>query len=290
MSKKGFSDTIKGNFNLSSGAPVVSDKILVFDLETSHMMLADFSLWRKGGIDHSNILQDWYIFCAAYKWLGEEETHGISIHHNKRRFKKDPSDDYIVVKKLHGLMMKAEVLAGHNIKKFDWKKLNTRFLAHGLSPVPKKRMIDTLSMAKKDFAFSSNRLDYIADFVGVGAKMHTSKGLWLRALKGDPEALEEMLEYCKVDVKINEDVYYKLRPYSTDSINLGTFVKDDETDPSCPKCESQDLIKRGYAYTNAGKFHRYNCKCCGGWSRGRENLLSKKHTGTAPSAKFLHSQ
>ena len=40
-------------------------------------------------------------------------------------------------------MSEADILIGHNIDKFDIKKLNTRFLFHGLEPIGKKQTIES---------------------------------------------------------------------------------------------------------------------------------------------------
>jgi len=90
--------------------------------------------------------------------------------------------------------------------------LNTRFLINGLGlPIPFKP-IDTLSLARKTFSFSSNKLDYICQVLGLPAKSeHSGYDLWLRCLKGDKSALQEMVAYNRNDVVITEDVYHILK-------------------------------------------------------------------------------
>ena len=76
------------------------------------------------------------------------------------------------------------------------------------------------------------------------------------------------------DVILLEEVYLKLRPWMNNHPNLGVF--DVEPEPSCPKCGSTDLHWRGYATTQAGKFHRFQCQGCGGWGRSRFSALDKE--------------
>lgn len=45
--------------------------------------------------------------------------------------------------------------------------------------------------------------------------------------------------------------------------------------PSCPRCGGTHLHKRGYTYTNGGRYGRLRCVDCGGWSRGREDTRTK---------------
>lgn len=267
-------------------------KILTWDIETTSMVISEFSLFNKNNVSHKNIIQDWFMICAAWKWMHKKKSEGVSVLDDPKRFAVDPTDDYHVVKELHSVLMEADLIVGHNSDGFDWKIFNTRCIKHGLPPVPKIRSVDTYKIAKKEFKFSSNKLDYIAKYLGVGQKLETQEGLWLRALKGDKKAIKDMLKYNKVDVIITEEVYLKLRPFYTTHANLSTVLDHEgKKELHCPKCNSKDsLQKRGYQYTNVGKFQRYQCTCCGGWSRGRKNLLSKTHTGVAPSDKFLHSQ
>lgn len=265
-------------------------KILIFDIETSPIIAPTFSLFNKNPTSHEHIIQDWFMYSVAWKFLGKKKIHAVSLLDDKERFKKDHTDDYHVVKTMHDVLSDADLIVGHNVDAFDWKKLNTRFIYHGLPPLPKIRSVDTLKIAKKEFKFTSNKLDYIAQYLGVGAKMETPKGLWNRALMGDKAALKTMVEYNKQDVQVTEDVYLKLRPFYTVHANLSTVDDKHNGACKCPKCNSENLNKRGTAKTNAGVFQRYQCQDCHGWSRGRENLASKKHTGVAPSKKYLTGQ
>jgi DNA polymerase elongation subunit (family B) len=254
------------------------------------MIAPTFDLFSKNPTPFDNVLQDWFILCVCWKKLGEKKIHSVSLLDDKKRFEKDHTDDYHVVKTIHEVLGEADMIVGHNIARFDWRKLNTRFVYHGLDPLPKPRMADTLAIAKKEFYFSSNKLDYIAQYLGVGQKMDTPKGLWLQTLVGDKKALKTMVDYCKQDVQVSEDVYLKLRPYYTTHPNLSTVDDNHNGKCKCPKCHSENLHKRGTSHTNAGVFQRYKCTDCNGWSRGRENLASKKHTGVAPTHKYLSSQ
>ena len=43
----------------------------------------------------------------------------------------------------------------------------------------------------------------------------------------------------------------------------------------CPKCSSEKIIKRGFAYTDVAQYQRFKCQDCLCWFRGRENLKKK---------------
>ena len=105
----------------------------------------------------------------------------------------------------------ADEMVGHNGDKFDLTWIRTRCLFHGIEMFPKYATIDTLKQARSKFKFNSNRLDYIASFLGIGKKIETKFGLWKSILLDkDKEAMKLMIEYCKGDVKLLEEVFLKM--------------------------------------------------------------------------------
>jgi transposase-like protein len=55
--------------------------------------------------------------------------------------------------------------------------------------------------------------------------------------------------------------------------SLKSITEDEAV--TCPKCDSPNIQWRGYAYTQAGQFHRYVCNDCGGWARSRYQINKK---------------
>jgi hypothetical protein len=229
-------------------------KRLFIDIETSLSVMAAFSLWDP--INYKNILKEWYVICAAWKWDGQKRIYCASS---------DGDDDSALIKRLAGVIEEADEIVYHNGKKFDFKKIQTRALFHRLPPIPKPRECDTLIQCKKHFGFTSNRLDYIANYLGVGHKMSTSPGLWLKVLDGNQAALKEMMKYNKVDVQILEDVHKAVQPYIDTGYNLNQHLSD-QSQPVCPACGSSDLEQRGWSYTAATKKKRVKCRACHKWS------------------------
>ncbi len=89
-------------------------------------------------------------------------------------------------------------LVGHNGDKFDLAWISTRCLFHKIEMFPKYTTIDTLKVARQKFRFNSNRLNYIADFLGIGQKIKTEYSLWKNILlHKDKAAMEAMIKYCK---------------------------------------------------------------------------------------------
>lgn len=240
-------------------------KILYYDIETSHAMLLSFGLFPDY-ISHDNILLDWYLFSAAWQWEGQKTISAVALTDDPKRFAKDKHDDYHVVKTLHAVLEQADFVVAHNGDKFDLKKFNTRVIKHGLKPLPPFKQIDTLKIAKRNFCFTSNRLDYLGTFLGVGKKIHTEPGLWVRAWLGEKKAIKEMKTYNKGDIVLLRDVYKKLEPYDKHSqMNLGLFTGES----GCPQCGSQKAQARGYSVTRVSRYKRFQCQDCGKWYQAR---------------------
>lgn len=273
---------------------------LIIDIETSPIIAAVWQVNKPTVVGPENILQDWYIISASYKFKGKKKVYNINLLQDAARFKANPCDDYFVCEKLHELLMRddIDIIVGHNVRGFDMKKINTRFIYHGMAPIPHHRTADTLSMARESFKFSSNKLDYILKFLGLDAKMSTPKGLWLRALQGCRKAIKTMVKYNNQDILISEVAYDKLRPWSRRApTQAPAYINDTEDKLICPACSGTNLQKRGTSVLSSGIYQRYQCQgkgdkaskdfnACGKWSRGKRNLITKKNTGFALADKL----
>lgn len=233
-------------------------KILVWDIETSPIIANTWNLYPTA-ISHESIIQDWFIICGSWKFIGDTTVHSVAI--------KTVGDDYEVVKKLRDVIASADVIVHHNGDKFDMKKLNTRLIVHNLPPLPQVASVDTLKEIKKVAAFSSNRLDYIAKtLIGTG-KMHVGYDLWLRVMSGSKKAIKEMVEYCKVDVLTLEDVYLRIKPYMKSHPHVGVLQGSDRH-CTCNKCGSGKLKRNGIRITASGmKKQEVQCLSCGSYGR-----------------------
>lgn len=250
-----------------------SAKILLLDIETSPCKAYIWSLWQDS-VNYDALISEWYILCWSAKWLGSKEIISYKLTDFKE-YKNDPENDFQLMQKMWELLDEADICVSQNGSRFDHKKINTRFMKHGMTPPSPFKVIDTLIAAKKGFAFTSNKLDSLSQFLGLGKKMDTGGfELWKRCLDGDLKAFEKMQKYCSKDVKLLEKVYLKLRPYIAKHPNANIYNNNDT--PVCPKCGKNKIQKRGFAFTTLGKYQRYVCLSCGSWGRGRSNLLSKE--------------
>lgn len=240
-------------------------KVLLYDLETSPRLVY---VWGEYEQNVLQVKKESYILCFAYKWLGDKTTKVIALPDFKR-YNRDKEDDLDVVKVLHSLQEEADICIGQNSDRFDNKWSNKQFLKHGLQPVYYKS-VDTLKIAKKYFNFPSNRLDSLGEFLGLGRKVsHEGKNLWFKCMAGDEKAWKNMIKYAKQDVVLLEQIYMVFRPWVENHPNIGLFNEEDR--PTCTKCGSIRVIKRGFKYTSVSIFQKWSCTDCYSTSISRKS-------------------
>lgn len=252
-------------------------KILLFDLETSHIHARVWGKWQQN-INDDDIIKDWIILCWSAKWLFDDTIYSAKL--NKKEIKK--WDDNRIVKMLWNLLDEADIIIAHNLMGFDRKKSNARFLYHRLGLPSPYQTIDTLLVARKQFKITSNKLDYLGEILGVGRKISTESGLWNKVEDGDMEAMDKMSKYCDGDVQLLEDVYLELRPYIQPSPNIGLF--SDSSKPVCTSCGSEDIRENGEYVTTVHSYQNFTCNNCGSHSRGRKTLLLREKSSVVLSS------
>lgn len=255
-------------------------KIVLWDIETTHNLAAIFRLFEDY-TSHENIIQERYIVSASWKELGSKAVHAVSTLDNPRLYKADPHNDRFVVETLHKVLSEADVIIAHNGDAYDSKFVEGRMLFHGLPPLPPITSIDTLKVAKSRLLLNSNKLDYLARYLGFGKKVKTDNQLWLDVLKGGEAArtaIKKMVVYNKHDVVLLEKVFLKLRPYCANHINRALFGGTN----GCPRCGSTHVQSRGTHKAISRVYQRYQCQDCGGWFR-----QASKSLVSAPKTRIL---
>lgn len=245
-------------------------KILLFDIETAPIKAYVWKLW-KTDIHIDQIISDWFCIAWSAKWLYSGEIMGDVLTPDEIA----KENDARIMKNLWELINAADIIVSHNGNRFDIPRINSRFIINGLSPTKPYFSVDTCQVAKKQFGFSSNKLDALAGYFNIPHKLDTDFELWKRCLNGDTKALEYMLEYNKRDVKILEEIYLKLRPWIKNHPNIGNLESTEEACATCGSTDLTPLLDQHY-YTNVGKYNLYRCNKCMAISRGR------KRVGDAP--------
>lgn len=252
----------------TSGAENLMDsKILLFDLETSFKILAGWGMYNQN-FNHGQIIQDMNILCWAAKWLDDDYVYYDSLHLHKKEYKRNPTNDLPILESLWEMMDEADIIVAHNGDRFDIPTINARFKLNGLPPPSPYRTVDTLKIARREFKFTSNRLDYLGEILGVGRKLDTDFSLWTDiVLKQDKKAFNKMLDYNIQDVQLLEDVYLELRGW--DKKHPSTVILGNLEEPRCNVCGSSHIIKNGSYATNTGVYKKFKCQSCGHNLRSR---------------------
>lgn len=234
--------------------------VLVFDIEISLALYKAYPQKKPQYLGSRQLIQDQFFICAAWQWEGAKKINSVSLLDDMPRFEKDYRDDYHVVKTLYDVISEADMIVGHNIQAFDWKKLLAKAMLYDLGAIPEKKYFDTLKMARKA-GFSYNDLGFLAKKFGFENKADHASDMWDRCLVGDPTAIREAVTYCKKDVPPAMSLYQRFRPYFPTQINHNLFRGDGVE--CCPVCGSTEFIQYGHRYTSTGKTKTYKCSSCG---------------------------
>lgn len=242
-------------------------KILFFDLETSPIVAYTFSLF-KPVIGINQIIEKPRVICWSARWYG---TKGNAVMFDSEY----QSDRVDMLTKLRDLLDEADVVVGYNSDNFDIPWVNEQFITNGISLPSPFTKIDLYKLNKKHLRMPSGKLDYMAlDLLGDRKVTNSGFTLWRDCLGPDgpvrDKAWREMEKYAKKDTLLLEPLFNIMRPYIT-SLNYGLYA---DRDFVCTHCGSEKLQARGFRRTTAGKFQRYQCNDCGGWSTDPKRVSS----------------
>ena len=227
---------------------------LFFDIEVS----ANIALiWQSGfkiSVSPDSIIKERAIICICYKWEDSKEVEYLTWD-NKQC-------DKSMLQKFIKVANSADQLIGHNGDRFDLSWVRTRCLYHEIDMFPTYTTIDTLKISRSKFKFNSNKLDYIAKFLGVGKKIKTEYSMWKDImLNKDKIAMAKMVKYCKMDVIVLEKVYKALSSHIVPKTHFGVVFGQDRG--SCPECGSNELVRAATLISATGvKKIKLKCKVC----------------------------
>jgi uncharacterized protein YprB with RNaseH-like and TPR domain len=162
----------------------------------------------------------------------------------------------------------ADFSIGHFSTYYDIPFINTRLIKHGLKPLPNAKFIphiDTWKTARYKLKLDNNRLATIQNFFASEfKKTDVDPEHWARAAIGCKKSLKYIVEHCKYDILVLEDIYAKIKPLIDEP---SRHLFDDE---GCVECGSHKLQRRGFARTLTRKYPRYQCTACGRWQKGNK--------------------
>jgi uncharacterized protein YprB with RNaseH-like and TPR domain len=169
-------------------------KITVFDLEMSNLS-ANFGM----------------LLCGGFKALGEKKVKIYRIDESPN-YKEEPWDDSWLAEQLAGEIEEADILVSYNGKRFDLPFLNARLVRFDKKPIIGKKHIDLFFVSKFQLKLSNWSLDALAKHLNLPVQKTRMEGeQWTKAMTGDPEALQYIIDHCVLDVKVLEQVFKKVK-------------------------------------------------------------------------------
>lgn len=239
-------------------------KRIYADIETSPNIVYSWRIGRKIDLDYNNIIKERAVICVCWKWEHEDQVWSL---------KWDNGDDAELLHEFVEVLNESDEAVFHNGDRFDLPWLRTRCIKHGIPMFPTYKTVDTLKMARSGFYFNSNRLDYLAKFLGNRGKTQTSFDLWKKVMAGDKRALKQMVEYCSNDVLQLEEVYQELSKYTPPKTHIGVLQGLDKS--TCPYCGS-DKGKLSKIRVTAMGTKRFQIQCsCGRYHTMSETTYNK---------------
>jgi hypothetical protein len=220
-------------------------RILVLDIETAPAELWGWGMFKQNfGVEQ--VKAHPYILCVGYQWLGEGRPECLTLW-----------DDGNVgmLNAVRDLLQEADVVVGKNSIRFDYPWLNTEFLKNNIPPHRPVTHIDLEKTARYQFRFLSNKLDYILQYLEIGAKVeHEGFKLWRRVMEGDEGARRRMVRYCIGDV------------LQTGRLSLGS--------EACTVCLSTHTKKDGIRRTKCYHIQQHQCLDCGHYFSGKKTKVA----------------
>lgn len=235
-------------------------KILTIDIETSPNVAFVWGLFKQT-VALSQLVSSTRLISFAAKWHHSKRVIFYSEYHN---------DHHEMIEALHALLSEADIVVHFNGRAFDIPHINREFLEYGMDPPTPYKDVDLYLVARKTFKFPSNKLQYISEDLGLTGKLkHEGFELWVKCLAGDSKAWYTMRKYNMQDVVTTEELYDRLLPWITSHPHYGLYTGEEH---GCARCGSTNLRREGYSLTALGRFQRYQCRVCGGWSRGKTRI------------------
>lgn len=214
-----------------------------------------------------------------------EDVKCISLLDNPK-YKELPPElcDKYLVEALKDLVDESDIQVAHFGSKFDIKFLQSRLLVHKLHMADSKwkTFFDTCITAWKKFKIGG-KLKVIARALGCdNQKDELPLSVWQRShcVGYEPyfsQAINEMIEYCKQDVRTLYDIAQPMFPYAKHLPSYQAITG--KPGVYCPSvnCGSEEIEFFGIDATKSGAYFNYRCKKCGNIFRTTQEIRKFKN-------------
>jgi len=250
--------------------------ILLIDIETAPDVVWTWGVYQENAIA---VKEHWYVLSFAAKWLGARSitTKGLDDY---KGYTSGSSTEKHLLKEIHSLLDRADIVVAHNGADFDVRKLNARFIAVGLPPPSPYKVVDTKRDLVRVARFSSNRLNWLSKQLGIGRKTmeHHDWKMWEGCMNGDAKCWRAMKVYNRHDVVLLEELYRMLAPW-IEQPNANVW----SAKPTCPNptCSKPNLVGHGVYRSKTRTYQRFRCTTCGSMARSTRSSSATTITPTA---------
>lgn len=220
----------------------------------------------KGRRIHPDMVTEWpRTICAAWRWYGLKRTEFASEW--------DDGHDGMI-RRIWDALDTADILYGHNVARFDVRKLNSEFRDLGLPPPSPFKTVDTLREARKTFGDESNTLAALTARLGIDTKTDKYDVETARAAcAGNKAAQRKLKAYNVGDIAASEALVDRLRGWIANHPHNVMGTIDDR--PICNQCWGDNLERNGTKLAQQITYVLYRCKDCGA------NVQGTRHSRAA---------
>jgi uncharacterized protein YprB with RNaseH-like and TPR domain len=223
-------------------------RILSWDIEASGLN-ADFGI----------------VLCVGFKEVGSGKPEVLNILDYTGKDKDLIRAERRLLIDVSARLLDCDVWLTHFGTWFDINFINSRLIYHRLPIIPPNfNHIDTWKIAKNRLKLRNNRLITLSEFLGTEDEKNAIKPeQWIRAMGGHRPSMDYIVEHCRRDVCVLEEVYNLIRPLMLDHPNKGLI----DGRGGCTICGEMMLQRRGYHVTRTRRYRRFQCMSCGAWSK-----------------------
>lgn len=220
----------------------------------------------KGRRIHPDMVTEWpRTICAAWRFYGDKATQFASLWD-------DGAEG--MLRRVWEAYDQADVLYGHNVDRFDSRKLNSEWRDLGMwAPSPYK-VVDTLKEARKTFGDESNTLAALTARLGIDTKTDKYEVAIARAaVAGDKAAQRRLKAYNVGDIAASEALVDRLRGWIPSHPHNLMGTANDR--PTCNQCWGDNLERNGTKLAQQITYTLWRCLDCGA------NVQGTRHSRAA---------
>ena len=234
-------------------------KTLYIDIETAPALAYIWGL-KTRYVPISQVAEDGYILCFAYRWDHEDEVGFWSLWDQGHE---------AMIQAAWELLNEADHVVTYNGGSFDIPRLNSEFLVGGYGP-PQPYYHTDLFLGVRKFRVLSKSMNHMLKLLDLDTKLeHKGMDLWTGVMDGNKEDQAVMEEYNVQDVIVMKELYEVLYPWLDHVPNMSLWMEADPEGKLKCRCGSTNLRFKGYKKTKVLRYKQYHCRDCKSWMRER---------------------